>query len=135
MQSFVVLLGCESVDRSTLYFAWSVLNGSALLHWLIKFQFRSHVSTVWPITWGFLNEKSRNVIMFVCVMLLNYGIHINHFVNNLFKQGNIEFVLLLIQHGLFFVLVLHWIWFYVVTTSYTNIFTIWNTVLMIFIYY
>lgn len=45
---------CVIFENRPLRWVW--LKGSALL-WLNKFQFWSHISTFWPITWGFLKWK------------------------------------------------------------------------------
>jgi hypothetical protein len=37
-----------------------ILLNCCVFHWLTKFQFWSHVSTFWPITWGLLDEMNKS---------------------------------------------------------------------------
>jgi len=65
-QCFYIPIKLQTIAFNTYnyIFIWlnSRLNG-CVLHWLMKFYFRSHMSTFWPITWGYLSKwNEHNVI-------------------------------------------------------------------------
>ena len=58
-QSFYIPIKLQTIAFNPYNYIFILLNSRLngfVLHWLMKFDFWSHMSTFWPITWGYLNE-------------------------------------------------------------------------------